>query len=65
MSTELLRPTCKKTDASQFFGVNQVDSISESLEPLSGWLIRRVFDGDYQLVNANELGPFPTSPTYL
>ena len=58
-------PDMRETDAARFYGVDELDSISGSLEPLSAWLIRRVLADDFQLLKTNNLGPFRPSPTYL
>ena len=58
-------PDRRETDAAQYFGADQLDAISDSLEPLSEWMIRRVLAHDFNLLQMNESGPFAPSPTYL
>lgn len=58
-------PDMIETDAAAFFGVDQLDSIADSLEPLSAWLVRRVLANDFEMLKMNESGPFNPSPTYL
>ena len=58
-------PDMRETDAAQYFGTAQLDSIVDSLEPLSAWMIRRVLDNDFLLLPLNDTGPFTSSPTYL
>ena len=58
-------PDNRETDAAQYFDDEQLDTISDALEPLSAWLVRRVLSEDFYLIQANELGPFVQSPTYL
>lgn len=58
-------PDMRETDAAQFFGLDQLEEISNSLEPLSAWMVGRVLADDFNLLPMNESGPFNTSPTYL
>lgn len=58
-------PDGRETDAAQYFGADQLDSIAELLEPLSAWIVRRVLAGDFELLQMNDSGPFAPSPTYL
>ncbi len=58
-------PDNRETDAAQYFDADQLDSIADSLEPLSAWLVRRVFADDFELLARNDSGPFNPSPTYL
>lgn len=58
-------PDQRETDAAQYFSVDQLDSIADSLEPLSAWMVRRVLANDFVLLQMNKSGPFDPSPTYL
>ena len=58
-------PDMRETDAARYFDADQLDSIADSLEPLSAWLIRRVLANNFELLKMNGLGPFNPSPTYL
>jgi hypothetical protein len=58
-------PDGRETDGAQYFDADQLSSIADSLEPLSGWLVRRVFANDFALLSKNDSGPFNPSPTYL
>ena len=58
-------PDMRETDAARYFGADQLDSIAESLEPLSAWLVRRVLANEFELLKTNNLGPYDPSPTYL
>ena len=58
-------PDMQETDAARYFRVDQLDSIADSIEPLSAWLARRVLTGDFALLEMNDSGPFNPSPTYL
>ena len=58
-------PDERETDAAQFFDADQIDTISDPLEPLSAWMVRRVLAKDFNLLQTNEYGPFVPSPTYL
>ena len=58
-------PDLRETDAARYFGPDQLDSIADSLEPFSAWLVRRVIANDFKLLRMNNSGPFVPSPTYL
>ena len=58
-------PDGRETDAAGYFDSAQLQAISEPIEPLSEWLISRVFANDFTLLKANESGPFAPSQTYL
>lgn len=58
-------PDGRETDGAQYFDADQLSSIIDSLEPLSAWLVRRVFANDFELLSKNDSGPFNPSPTYL
>jgi len=51
-------PDERETDAAQYFYADQLDAISDSLEPLSEWMVRRVLAKDFNLLQTNECGPF-------
>ena len=58
-------PDKRETDAAGFFDADQLESIADSLEPLSEWIVRRVLVGDFNLLEANHTGPFFQRPAYL
>ncbi|MEM8814922.1 MAG: NUDIX domain-containing protein [Pseudomonadota bacterium] len=58
-------PDMRETDAAQYFSADQLVAIADSLEPLSGWMVRRVLAGEFNLLEMNDAGPFAPSPTYL
>ena len=58
-------PDMRETNAARFFNFDQLDSISDSLEPLSEWLVRRVLSNDFQLLKASEFGPFCPNTSYF
>ncbi len=58
-------PDSHETDAADFFDLDRLESIADSLEPLTSWLVRRVLIGDFVLTRMNHAGPFTPSPTYL
>ena len=58
-------PDMRETDAARFFGSEQIDEVSDAIEPLSAWLVGRVLVEDFSLVKTNTSGPFNPSPTYL
>ena len=58
-------PDRRETDRARYFRADQLDSVTGSLEPLSGWLSRRVLCGDFTLLKPNDSGPFSPSPAYV
>ena len=58
-------PDKRETDAAQFFGLDQLAEISNALEPLSEWMVRRVLADDFSVLPTNPSGPFKQGPTYL
>ncbi|MDJ0700031.1 MAG: NUDIX domain-containing protein [Woeseiaceae bacterium] len=58
-------PDNRETDAAKYFSAEQLGAISDSLEPLSAWMVRRVLANDFSLLQTNESGPYVPSPTYL
>lgn len=58
-------PDGQETDAAQFFNLDQLSEIADTLEPLSEWLARRVLADDVSVIPMNPSGPFEQSPTYL
>ncbi len=58
-------PDGRETDAAAYILSNELESMSDSIEPLTSWLVRRIASGDVSLLRMNEAGPFAPSPTYL
>ena len=58
-------PDMRETDAAQFFSVDQLEDISDCLEPLSAWMVGRVLVDDFNVLRMNTSGPINPSPTYL
>ena len=58
-------PDRRETDAAMYVRPDELDAISDVVEPLTAWMIERVFADDFSLVKANDYGPFVPSPTYL
>lgn len=54
-----------ETDAAQFFDKDGIENLSSSLEPLSAWIVRRIFDDDYTVVKSDDTNPFAPSIGYL
>jgi NADH pyrophosphatase NudC (nudix superfamily) len=57
-------PDKRETDAAQYFRLNEIDAIGDSLEPLSGWLVRRVLSDNFNLLESSESNPFAPSICY-
>jgi len=58
-------PDLHETDAAQYFRIDELATISDSLEPLTAWMVRRVFADDFNLLPTNGSCPFAPSPSYL
>ncbi len=58
-------PDMRETDAARFFSLDQLEEISNALEPLSAWMVGRVLANDFNLLPMNHSGPYKQSPTYL
>ena len=60
-----IKPDMRETDAAKFYDRDQIEKVADSLEPLTGWLVGRIFAGDFSVRPLNHSGPFGSSPTYL
>ncbi len=58
-------PDMRETDAARFFSLDQLAEISNSLEPLSEWMVGRVLADEFSILPMNRSGPFKQRPTYL
>ena len=58
-------PDMRETDAARFFSLDQLAEISNSLEPLSEWMVGRVLVDEFSILPMNRSGPFKQRPTYL
>ena len=58
-------PDMRETDAAQFFHVDQLDEVKDSLEPLSEWLALRVLSNHFKLLESNDSNPFAPSIAYV
>ena len=58
-------PDQRETDAAQYVAADQLETMSDTIEPLSAWLVRRVLAGEFDLLKTNDYGPYAPSPTYL
>ena len=50
-----------ETDAARFFGKDELAEIRDALEPLSEWLIGRVFAGQYSVLRSQTSNPYVPS----
>ncbi len=58
-------PDGRETDAARFFRAEELDEIRDTLEPLSEWLIGRVFAGDHELLTTRPSNPYAPSAGYV
>ena len=58
-------PDSKETDAAAYFSLEQVAALQEPVEPLSKWLLDRVFAGEHTPIGSNNLGPFVASRSFF
>ena len=58
-------PDQRETDRARYFRADQLDTIADSMEPLSAWLARRVLAGESALLKPDDSGPFSPSPVYV
>jgi ADP-ribose pyrophosphatase YjhB (NUDIX family) len=54
-----------ETDAAAYFSVEQLNSHSEPIEPLTLWLARRVLEGRYPLIPPQPENPFAPRLAFL
>lgn len=59
------RPDMRETDAAQYFDLAQLAAVTDPVEPLSDWLVRRVLADDFTLLENSNAGPFSPAPSYL
>jgi len=58
-------PDNGETDAAQYFDIGDFENLSDPLEPLSAWLVRKVFNDDFTLVRSDQSNPFVPSIGYV
>ena len=58
-------PDSRETDDARYFSADEFRRHGETVEPLTAWLIRRVFEGRYRLMESDDDGPFDRAPAYL
>lgn len=52
-------PDGVETDIAGYYTHNELQELDGPIEPWTDWLIRRVFDGNYKIIEQNLSGPFP------
>jgi 8-oxo-dGTP diphosphatase len=55
-------PDHRETDAARYFTDRDIDTLAESVEPFSYWLIRRVLSGQVSLIQEHPTNPFRPNP---
>ena len=48
----------RETDAARYFSESELDALGEPVEPLSDWLVRRVFHNRLTVIPGNRENPF-------
>ena len=59
------KPDGLETDAARFLTLEQLDTLSEPIEPWSEWIMRRVLRDDYTLTPEGRMNPFSPSIGFL
>ncbi|MDJ0907623.1 MAG: NUDIX hydrolase [Woeseiaceae bacterium] len=54
-------PDHRETDAARFFHAEELGEIRDALEPLTNWLITRVFAGEYSVLRSQASNPYVPS----
>jgi len=52
------RPDGTETDDARYFSAAEIETLVEPIEPWSAWLVRRIFDGRFQLLSQDSTNPF-------
>jgi 8-oxo-dGTP diphosphatase len=58
-------PDNHETDAARYFADSDIETLAESVEPFSCWLIRRVLNGRVSLTRENPTNPFRLRAGYI
>ncbi len=58
-------PQDAETDAAAYFSLDELNRLTEPMEPWSDWLVRRVFDGRFTLTGRDPSNPLQDIDTYL
>ncbi len=58
-------PDNRETDAAKYFNREALGECSETLDPLSYWLVSRVLDNQHVSVKSDESNPFFASASYV
>jgi 8-oxo-dGTP diphosphatase len=54
-----------ETDAARYFSALELEALGEPVEPWSAWLVRRVFDGRFQVTGCDPTNPFSAACGFL
>ncbi len=58
-------PDNRETDAAKYFNREALEEFTGTLEPLSYWLVKRVFDDEHVTVTSDDSNPFCPSLGYF
>ena len=54
-----------ETDGARYFSATELEVLGDPVEPWSAWLVRRVFDGRFQLTGRDPTNPFSSACGFL
>lgn len=58
-------PDHRETDAARYFADSDIETLTESVEPFSRWLSRRVLNGQVSLTREDPTNPFRPKAGYI
>lgn len=58
-------PDHRETDAAGYFSLQELDALSDPIEPWSEWLMRKTLAGDLTLTTESPGNPFAPEPGYI
>lgn len=59
------KPDSRETDAARYFTLSEFRALDEPIEPLSAWLLDRVFSNRHTIIDRSDENPFSPSASFL
>ena len=59
------RPDMRETDAARYFSRNELMALDDPIEPLSAWLLDRVFRNEHTIIAHSDESPYNPSASFL
>jgi ADP-ribose pyrophosphatase YjhB (NUDIX family) len=59
------RPDGMETDAARYLNASELAALGEPVEPWTAWLLRRLFAGEFQVIQRNATHPFAGGDAFL